>query len=83
MKTINWKNRLTNKATLVALITGVISLVYQILGWFNIVSPISSNDLTNTIGVIINMLVLLGVVVDPNTSGITDTKNDEEQGVEK
>lgn len=83
MKTINWKNRLTNKATLVALITGVISLVYQILGWFNIVSPISSNDLTNTIGVIVNMLVLLGVVVDPNTSGITDTKNDEEQGVEK
>lgn len=80
MKTINWKNRLTNKATLVALITGVISLVYQILGWFNIVSPISSNDLTNTIGVIVNMLVLLGVVVDPNTSGITDTKNDEEQG---
>lgn len=83
MKTINWKNRLTNKATLVALITGVISLVYQILGWFNIVSPISSNDLTNTIGVIVNMLVLLGVVVDPNTSGITDTKNDEEQEVEK
>ena len=64
MKKINWKLRLQNKATLTAIIMAVIALGYQICGLIGIVPPVAQSDLVNTAGMIINLLVLLGIVVD-------------------
>lgn len=70
---INWKLRLQNKATLTAIVVSIISLVYQVLGLLDIVPSISENELINISGMIINLLVLLGIVVDPTTSGVEDS----------
>lgn len=70
---MNWKLRLQNKATLTTLILAIVAFVYQMLGLFGVVPAISQNDLINLIGLVINLLVTLGIVVDPTTSGVTDS----------
>lgn len=70
---INWKVRLQNKAFLASFIGLVITLVYQILGLFDIVPSISENEIVNIVGMIINLLGVLGVVVDPTTDGVNDS----------
>lgn len=69
---INWRLRFKNKATLTALIAAAVAFVYQFLGIVGIVPAISQNDITQLIGIVINLLVSLGVVVDPTTQGIRD-----------
>ena len=70
---INWKLRLQNKTTLLALIGAVVALFYQILGIFEIVPAVSEDSVRSAAAVIINLLVALGVVVDPTTSGVSDS----------
>ncbi len=70
---INWKLRLQNKATLVTLIGGLVALVYQILALVGVTPKVSESDLINLVGMIINLLVLLGIVVDPTTAGVSDS----------
>ena len=80
---IKWKKRLQNKATLVALIAGAVALVYQVVGWFGLAPQVSADDITNAAGTVINLLVLLGIVVDPTTDGISDSErvlNDGQEG---
>ena len=70
---INWKLRLQNKTTLLALIGAIVALVYQVLGIFEIVPPVSEDSVISAAAEIINLLVALGVVVDPTTSGVSDS----------
>ena len=63
---INWKLRLQNKTTLVAIIGTVILLLQQL----GLKLPDNSSDIVNTV---VTLLVLLGVVTDPTTSGISDS----------
>lgn len=70
---INWKLRLQNKTTLTTLILAIIAFVYQILGIFGIVPGIDQNTMVNTYGLIINLLVAVGIVVDPTTAGMSDS----------
>lgn len=70
---INWKLRLKNKVTLTAIVMGVIALVYQSLGMFGIVPSISQDMVINWAGMVINILVLIGVVTDPTTNGVSDS----------
>lgn len=71
---INWKLRLQNKTTLLALIGAIVALVYQVLGIFEIVPAVSQDSVISAVAVIINILVALGVVVDPTTSGVSDSE---------
>lgn len=66
---INWKLRLTNKTTLIALISAVFLVI-------------SSTPLVELLPVwinealfqqILNIFVILGIIVDPTTSGINDS----------
>ena len=66
MNKINWKLRLQNKVTLVALL-GAIFLMSQQFG-FEIPQSIQ-----NGVNTFVYILVLLGVVTDPTTAGITDS----------
>lgn len=70
---INWKLRFQNKTTLMAIILALVALVYQVLGLFDVVPKISQDELTTVIGMVINLLCLLGIVVDPTTDGVSDS----------
>ena len=70
---INWKLRFQNKVTLTAIVLAVIALVYQILGICGIVPAVSQETIVQLAGAVINLLVLLGIVVDPTTDGIGDS----------
>ena len=69
----NWKLRLQNKTTLTAIILALVALVYQVLGLCGVVPKISQDELTTVIGMVINLLCLLGIVVDPTTAGVGDS----------
>ena len=64
---INWKLRLQNKVTLIALLGAIFLMTQQ----FGLEIPKNIQDGVNTF---VYILVLLGVVNDPTTSGITDSK---------
>lgn len=70
---INWKLRLANKTTLTALIACIVAFIYQLMGIIGIIPSIAENDILTLAGVIINILVALGIVVDPTTSGVSDS----------
>lgn len=71
---INWKVRFKNKLWLTTFVFTIIAFIYQVLGMFDIVPPVSENALTQAIGYVINILVAIGVVVDPTTSGVSDSE---------
>ena len=71
---INWKLRLQNKATLVTLLTGIITFIYLVLGCFGIVPKISQDMTTQYVLMIIDMLFNFGIIVDPTTKGVGDSE---------
>ena len=71
---LNWKLRIQNKATLSSLICTTIALVYQILGIIGATPPISEDVAVQWVGVFITLLADLGIIVDPTTLGIKDTR---------
>lgn len=64
---INFKLRLQNKATLVALISAVFLMLQQ----FGLHIPSNIQEGVNTLVVI---LVMLGIVTDPTTKGVADSE---------
>lgn len=72
---MNLKLRFKNKATLVALASSLIAFIYQILGILGITAPIAQDAVSQLVGIILNILVTVGVLVDPTTKGIGDSVN--------
>lgn len=70
---INWKLRFQNKTTLTAIVLQFIALVYAILGMAGVVPAIGEDVIVNICYMAIELLVLLGIVVDPTTSGVSDS----------
>lgn len=70
---INWKLRFQNKTTLTAIILALVALVYQVLGVCGVVPRVTQDQITTIAGMIINILCLLGIVVDPTTAGVGDS----------
>ena len=64
---INWKLRIQNKATLIALLGAIFLMAQQ----FGLEIPKNIQDGVNTF---VYILVLIGVVNDPTTAGISDSK---------
>lgn len=71
---INWKVRFKNKTWLITFLIAVLAFVYQILGMFDIVPPVTQDMATQLIAAVINILVAVGVVIDPTTSGAGDSQ---------
>ena len=71
---INWKIRLRNKTWLLAMAAAMITFVYQACGLCGIVPPISEDMVTQFVGLVLNILVALGIIVDPTTAGVTDSR---------
>ena len=70
---INWKVRFKNKTWLVTFLLAVLAFVYQILGMFDVVPPVTQDMATQLIAAVINILVAVAVVIDPTTNGVSDS----------
>lgn len=71
---INWKLRIQNKATLWAIISLVVSMVYRILDAFGVIPSFSQDFVLEIAADILTLLGLLGVIVDPTTDGVSDSQ---------
>ena len=73
--TINWKVRIKNPLFWTALISAVLLLVTRICALFGIYidTALLGEQLAEIVKVMFEILVILGVVVDPTTEGISDS----------
>lgn len=71
---INLKLRFKNKAALLSFIGGLIALAYIVLGWFGVTPRVSENDAIQAVTNLINLLMLVGVLIDPTTEGLSDSE---------
>lgn len=71
---INWKLRLKNKVTLTTIVLNVIGIAYMILALLDIVPSVSESEVVEVALLIIELLGLLGIVVDPTTAGASDSQ---------
>ena len=75
MKNINWVVRIKNKAFWVALIPAVLLLIQVVAAVFGYTLDLGDlgNKLLDVVNAVFAVLVILGVVTDPTTKGITDS----------
>lgn len=75
MKNINWKVRIANKYFWIGLIPAVILLIQVIGSIFGYEIQVDglSDKLVDAINSIFTILAILGIVVDPTTSGVGDS----------
>lgn len=75
MNKINWKVRIKNKAFWIALIPAALLLIQAIAAVFGIQIDLSDmgSKLLDVVNAVFMVLVILGVVTDPTTDGVTDS----------
>ena len=71
---INWKLRLQNRYTVIALVTCVITFIYNILETFGVAVPIEQDAVNSVVETVVMILVGLGILVDPTTDGVNDSE---------
>ena len=72
---INWKVRFMLKPFLVAFFSLLFLLAQQVGAIFGYeLTSIMSEQLSTVLNTVLSILVLMGVVVDPTTSGIKDSE---------
>lgn len=71
---INWKLRFKNKTTLTALIAAVVGFIYTLLTIFGVTPQVEQDSIMQLASLVIMLLCSLGVVVDPTTAGVVDSK---------
>lgn len=81
---MDWKSKIKNKAFWLAIIPAVLLLVQTVLGAFGITwdYTVISKNLIAILNALFVVLAILGIVVDPNTPGITDTVKPEDDAQE-
>lgn len=70
---INIKARLKNKTFVISSAVLIISFIYSLLSLFGVVPSISEKQVTELVTMGVNALAFFGVLVDPTTSGISDS----------
>ena len=70
---INWKVRFRNKTWLGLFISLIIGFVFNILSMFDIYPAITQDQVAKIASQALTFLGLIGVLVDPTTSGIGDS----------
>ena len=73
---INWKVRLKNKAFWVAIIPTILLLAQVVANVFGYTLDLGDlgNKLLEVVNVVFMLLAILGVVTDPTTEGVGDSK---------
>ena len=73
---INWKVRIKNKTFWVAVIPAVLLLVQVVANVFGITLDLGDlgNKLLAVVNAVFSLLVILGIVTDPTTAGVSDSE---------
>ena len=73
---INWLVRVKNKAFWVAIIPAVLLVIQAVASVFGYTLDFGDlgNKLLAAVNAVFSVLVILGVVTDPTTEGVTDSK---------
>lgn len=73
---INWRARIKNKAFWVAIIPADLLLVQQVCTVFGVTLDFGNlqAQLVAIVGTVFAILAILGIVVDPTTAGMGDSK---------
>ena len=70
---INWKVRMQHKTFWVSLVSLLIVLANQIAGIFEYDITIYNAQVTAITETVLGILALLGIIIDPTTSGASDS----------
>lgn len=71
---INIKNRFKNKATCLAIILQALTIIYSVAQMFGIELPVAKDQIYYVAELIVGLLVMIGVITDPNTNGLSDSE---------
>lgn len=71
---INWKVRFKNPTWLTMFISLIVGFTFNMLKLFDIVPSITENQIMDVVSQVLTFLGLIGVLVDPTTSGIGDSE---------
>lgn len=76
MKSINWTVRIKNKAFWLAVIPALLLLAQTVAAMFGYTLDLGDigNKLIAVVNAVFSVLVILGVVNDPTTAGMSDSK---------
>ena len=71
---INWKVRFKNVTWLTMFISLIVGFVFNMLKMFGVSPQITENQVMSVISQVLTFLGLVGVLVDPTTSGLSDSE---------
>lgn len=73
---INWKVRLKKKSFWLALVPAIVLLIQIVTNWFgyDLAFNVLNEEAVKFINAVFAVLVILGIVNDPTTSGISDSR---------
>ena len=71
---INWRVRFRNKAFLVSFFSLLIAFIYDVLSLLNVTPMVEQGSVLGVINMILTTLGVMGVIADPTTSGLGDSK---------
>ncbi|MGG0669865.1 phage holin [Sporosarcina koreensis] len=73
---INWKVRIKNKMFWLAMVPAFLLVTQIVAGWFGyeLAADLIGMEATRFINAVFALLVILGIVVDPTTDGVDDSK---------
>ncbi|MBQ8556300.1 MAG: phage holin [Clostridia bacterium] len=71
---INWKVRLRNRPWLAAMLSLLVTFVYDVLAMADIVPPMTEDWVMSLCQTVLTLLTGLGVVIDPTTEGAGDSQ---------
>ena len=69
---INWGVRFRNPAWLTAFLALVVSTAYQVMTMFDILPAITEETVVKIVAGVVQLLTMMGVLIDPTTKGIGD-----------
>lgn len=70
---MNWTVRFKNRVWLASFVALIVSFAYQMLALFDIAPAIAQDAVMQSVNLVLMMLSALGVLIDPTTTGITDS----------
>lgn len=71
---LNWKVRFKNKVWLGSFFSLVVGFVYSLLALFDVFPTVTQNLVVQLLNQVLTFLGLIGVIVDPTTTGIGDSE---------
>lgn len=71
---INWKVRLKNPVFWLTAIPATAAVIYTLLGLLGVMPKISESEAVNVLSLVVSLLTDVGVLVDPTTKGVSDSK---------